>query len=98
MRTELEQNFQQWRSVGFCGPGADCQWGPPSFADDLFLQGRILGFWALRPAEMLGPFPLAGPMRCLVTPCAGVGAKSVGKRTVSIAAYVLCMNMCFIGG
>ena len=25
----------------FVARGADCQWGPPNFADYLFLQGRI---------------------------------------------------------
>ena len=61
----------------FVARGADCQWGPHILPMTFFVQGRIWGFWALRPAEMLGLFPLAGLMPCHA--CARVGATSVGK-------------------
>ena len=50
---------------------------------------------------MLGPFPLAGLMRWGVALSPLVREweqRAWEKRTVSIAAYVMCMNMCFIGG
>ena len=51
------------------------------------------GLW---PAEMFGPFPLAGLMRWGVALSPLVREweqRAWEKRTVSIAAYVLCMNM-----
>ena len=49
---------------------------------------------------MFGPFPLAGLMRWGVALSPLVREweqRAWEKRTVSIAAYVLCMNMCFTG-